>query len=57
MRSARGQVLYVLRDVKGEHQENTFEYVGECYTHALMDGEVMRWVEAGEATIEQFTLV
>ena len=52
-----GQVLYVLRDVKGEHQENTFEYVGECYTHGLMDGEVMRWVEAGEATIEQFTLV
>ena len=52
-----GQVLYVLRDVGGARQENTFEYIGECYTHGLMDGEVMRWVQAGEAAIEDFTLV
>jgi hypothetical protein len=52
-----GQVLYVLRDVEGEGRGNSFEYIGECYTHGLMDGEVMRWVEAGDAVVERFTLV
>ncbi|KAJ9603025.1 hypothetical protein H2200_012320 [Cladophialophora chaetospira] len=54
-----GQVTYVLRDVTGARQGNMCEYIGECYTHGLMDGEVMRWVRDGRPgfAIEQFTLV
>lgn len=51
------QVLYVLRDVESEREGNIFEYIGECYAHGLMDGEVMKCVQARKATIERFTLV
>jgi Heterokaryon incompatibility protein (HET) len=52
-----GQVLYVLRAREGVQQGNEHEYIGECYAHGLMDGEVMSWVEHGKAVIEGFTLI
>jgi hypothetical protein len=33
-----GQVLYVLRG----HDDNHFEFVGECYVHGMMDGQACK---------------
>ena len=52
-----GQVLYVLRPMEGARHINKCEYIGECYVHGLMDGEVMNWVQDGKAVTEQFTLI
>jgi Heterokaryon incompatibility protein (HET) len=52
-----GQVLYVLRAKDGAEQGNKNEYIGECYVHGLMDGEVMSWVQEGKAVMERFVLV
>jgi len=40
-------VLYVLRP-EGDH----YLFAGECYIHGLMDGEAMRWLEDGRASVE-----
>ncbi|KAF2269610.1 HET-domain-containing protein [Lojkania enalia] len=37
----RGQVLYALRE-KGD---NTYEFMGECYVHGMMDGQALRDIE------------
>ena len=42
-----GQVLYCLR--RRAIVEHEYEYIGECYIHALMDGEAMNWVRDGRA--------
>lgn len=52
-----GQVLYVLRPKDLARPGTTYEYIGECYVHGLMDGEVMSWVQEGRATTERFVLV
>ena len=47
-----GSVLYVLRP-KGDQ----FILVGECYVHGLMDGEVMQFLETGQAEIEMVSVI
>ena len=37
-----GSVLYVLRPREGL-LASQYEFVGECYIHGLMDGEVLDW--------------
>jgi hypothetical protein len=37
---AGGQVLYILRPVSRE--TNQYRFIGECYAHGLMDGEILR---------------
>lgn len=49
-----GQVLYTLRPDRSD--ESRFTYIGECYVHGLMDGEVMTWVDQGPAMIEELVL-
>ena len=52
---AGGQVLYVLGSVNRElHQ---YIYIGECYGHGLMDGEVARQLDCGETRLEVLALV
>lgn len=41
-----GEVLYVLRP-----ERDHYLFVGECYLHGLMDGEAMRWLEDGRASV------
>lgn len=50
-----GQVLYVLREV--DRALRRFVFVGECYVHGLMDGEVVRMLHAGEARMKDISLV
>ena len=49
------QVLYTSR--RNRSGTSQFTYVGECYLHGLMDGEVMAWVGRGAAKIGTLTLV
>ena len=49
-----GQVLYTLRPDRSD--ESRFTYIGECYLHGLMDGEVITWVNCGTARIEELVL-
>ena len=49
-----GQMLYVLRrSVEGE----TWEFMGECYIHGLMDGEVIDCLEKKSTFAETFKLL
>ena len=50
-----GQVLYTLRRISG--RDHRWTYIGECYLHGLMDGEVMQWVREGRLTIQDIFLV
>lgn len=50
-----GQVLYVLRTYNRDDWNHT--YIGECYIHGLMDGEVMQWVNNGAANVDDLLLV
>ena len=52
---AGGQALYILRPFNRElHQ---YMYVGECYAHGLMDGEILRRLNVGEASMVDICLV
>jgi hypothetical protein len=50
-----GTVLYTLRCQ--DESVRRYGYVGETYVYGLMDGEAMRWAEAGGAKIEELILV
>jgi hypothetical protein len=50
-----GQVLYTLRP-EGSFV-GRYSYIGETYVHGLMDGEVMRRLEVGEASVQDLVLV
>lgn len=52
---AGGNTLYVLRLLDGETMSYT--YVGECYAHGLMDGEIMRKIESGASRMETISLI
>lgn len=52
---AGGQVLYVLRPVDREMKQ--YRFIGECYAHGLMDGEIVRRLELGELEMEDLSLV
>ncbi|KAI9772823.1 MAG: hypothetical protein M1840_008705 [Geoglossum simile] len=45
-------VPVVLRQV----DKDSFEYVGECYVHGVMEGEAMQWLKTGECQLEDFVL-
>jgi hypothetical protein len=47
-----GQVFYVLRP-----KEASFIYIGECYLHGLMDGEVLERLKDGTAKVRDIRLV
>lgn len=46
------QLLYVLREL----EPSVHEFVGECYIHGLVDGEIIQWVRDGLKTAETFTI-
>ena len=46
-----GQVLYVLRAVGG-----AYRFLGECYVHGLMDGEVLDILAAGLAEVSEVVI-
>ncbi|KAL8707409.1 MAG: hypothetical protein Q9220_007554 [cf. Caloplaca sp. 1 TL-2023] len=52
---AGGQVLYVLRSV--DHMMKQYKFIGECYAHGLMDGEIVRRLEQGEMKLEDLSLI
>jgi hypothetical protein len=47
----------VLHTVRYPGSGNEYSYVGECYVHGLMDGEVMDWIEDSTIKVERFILV
>ena len=51
---AGGQALYILRPMNREL--NQYRFIGECYVHGLMDGEVVRRLHFGEARMEDISL-
>jgi len=52
---AGGQALYILRLVNREI--NQYRFIGECYAHGLMDGEIVRRLHLGEARMEDISLI
>jgi len=50
-----GQALYVLRAI--DRDTNHYTFIGECYGHGLMDGELDRRLQTGEAKMEQIRLI
>ena len=52
---AGGQVLYVLRPV--DRETGQYIFVGECYGHGLMDGEIVRQLHLGEIKMEDISLI
>lgn len=50
-----GQALYILRPVNREL--NQYSFIGECYAHGLMDGEIVRMLHTGEAKVEDISLI
>jgi Heterokaryon incompatibility protein (HET) len=51
---AGGQALYILRPMNRE--ANQYRFIGECYTHGLMDGEIVRRLHV-EARMEDLSLI
>jgi hypothetical protein len=52
---AGGQVLYILRPMNREI--NQYRFIGECYAHGLMDGDIVRRLHLGEARMEDISLI
>ena len=52
---AGGQVLYVLRPVRAEMKQ--YRFIGECYAHGLMDGDVLRRLQMGEVRMDDISLI
>ena len=52
---AGGQVLYILRFMDREMKQ--YRFIGECYAHGLMDGEIVRRLDLGEWRMEDLSLV
>ena len=51
----RGRTLYVLRPI--DRDRNCYTFIGECYVHGLMDGELDRQLNVREAKVEQIHLI
>lgn len=45
-----GLVPYILRS-----SEDKFSFIGDCYVHGIMNGEIMEWEEGRES--RWFTLI
>ncbi|KAK3316939.1 hypothetical protein B0H66DRAFT_307947 [Apodospora peruviana] len=44
-------------EVKDGPGRRWYEVIGECYVEGIMNGEVLKWVEDGEVTVEEVNLV
>lgn len=51
---AGGQALYILRSVSPGIKQ--YRFIGECYAHGLMDGDIVRRLNLGEARMEDISL-
>lgn len=51
---AGGRALYVLRPAG---REIGYTFVGECYAHGMMDGEIGTMLKAGELSMQEIHLV
>jgi hypothetical protein len=36
---------------------NQYRFIGECYAHGLMDGDIVRRLHLGEARMEDISLI
>ena len=52
---AGGRALYVLRPV--DQGMGQYRFIGECYAHGLMDGEIVRRLHVGEVRMEDISLI
>ena len=52
---AGGKVLYLLRPINPGTKQ--YRFLGECYVHGLMDGDVMRRLHLGEVRMEDINLI
>ncbi|KAK2610548.1 hypothetical protein N8I77_003968 [Diaporthe amygdali] len=52
---AGGQVLYLLRHTDPGRKQ--YNFVGECYAHGLMDGEVSKRLREGRLKLQEISLV
>lgn len=52
---AGGQVLYILRPMNTEMKQ--YRFIGECYAHGLMDGDILRRLHLGEVRMEDISLI
>jgi hypothetical protein len=52
---AGGHALYILRPMNLEKAQ--YRFIGECYAHGLMDGEITRRLHLGEVKIEDISLI
>nr|POF04187.1 heterokaryon incompatibility protein 6, or allele [Quercus suber] len=52
---AGGQALYVMRRPNADTEQ--YQYVGECYVHGLMDGDIARRLHIGELNMRDISLV
>ena len=51
---AGGQALYILRSMNRERKQ--YRFIGECYAHGLMDGEIVRRLHCRGARMEDIFL-
>lgn len=51
---AGGQALYILRSM--DRGTKRYRFIGECYVHGLMDGEIVRRLRLGDAKKEDLSL-
>ncbi|KAF2185843.1 hypothetical protein K469DRAFT_518658, partial [Zopfia rhizophila CBS 207.26] len=47
-----GEVPYILRSIENGH----YKMIGQCYTHGIMDGEVIRGAIQGQYRYEDFAI-
>ncbi|KAJ0107908.1 hypothetical protein J7T55_007120 [Diaporthe amygdali] len=52
---AGGQVLYLLRHTDPGRKQ--YNFIGECYAHGLMDGEVSKRLREGRLKLQEISLV
>lgn len=48
-------MLHVLRPVNRE--KNKYRFIGECYAHGLIEGEILKKLQLGEARMDDISLI
>ena len=51
---AGGQALYIFRSI--DRGAKRYRFIGECYVHGLMDGEIIRRLRLRDAKMENLSL-
>ena len=52
---AGGRALYILKPIN--RQLNQYRFIGECYVHGLMDGEIVRQLQSRQIRMEDLSLI